>query len=223
MKSATFWTAFATCIIAAATIVYTVYASRQWIAIKRSYEIMTAAESPDVYFYQKCVAASLPEPMDKKPLCGNGEVRRRMVPGKPLDSNMVVEFENFGRRAAVIRAWDFSWSVSQEFNIPKNKAYDLSGIDRLDRGAIRPSGTQTEAVERISKKINLTRDEVNAIVTGKAFLWVYGSIELRLFGGRTQIIRFCSPSEPVPVTPDPNLNHGPDCLNDRTIEEQKQQ
>lgn len=150
----------------------------QWCALrsqvsemKRVYEETIEAESPSVYVYGASIDTNL--------LASSG---------KSIDSVVEVDFENFGRRAAIIRGIDIDWKTSKSL-LPE-PAYSNA---RAYSAAIRPPNDMRkfEPIRDNLHKLHLDKDDVAAITAGDTFLWIYGFVEIELFLNRTQKIGFC--------------------------------
>ncbi|MFY9855808.1 MAG: hypothetical protein WAK26_18215 [Terracidiphilus sp.] len=151
------------------------------------------SEAPVVWAYNACLTEKKLAEGEKSPAC----TTPALIPTKSgIAYYAGVEFENTGRRQAVVTNEYVRWEVrDRKRGLPDTPDYNPPiGTKRGDY-AIRPSG-MTIQVERIyaDGPRYFRQDEIDAIKENKSVLWIYGFIDMNIFLNRCQRIRFCYPS-----------------------------
>lgn len=185
-------------------IAYTTVAALQWYAMRdqlsemgkqqaeliRANDVSIEAQSPLIYVYDVSLLDHVPRRPPEKAIHYEDRIHLRLAPDK-ISGYVVVEFENFGTRAAIVQGVDIEWRVSDK--LPEIPEYSHP---RVYSDAIRPSDIPgispvPHPITDNHYSICLTKDQVEKIKIHHTNLWIYGKVNLNMFAGRFQEIRFC--------------------------------
>ena len=158
------------------------------------------AASAEVYVFNPCLTEKQFSMENKDPQCG------KMDWGKKKAPYVAIEFENFGQRTAITKSFKVEKHLfDQDYRLPDSPNYSTT-MPPCYQAAIRPSGSPVR-VERIyaytydadpkSPRYDLTK-EISSFQEGGKVLYIYGFLDMTIFGNRWQRLPFCFASNHVP-------------------------
>jgi len=189
----TLWVGSLTFAVAALTliaiVVYAAISAWQLCEMRKTVQIDVDAQSPLIHVYEILLTNRMPDRPLYRPIPDEDKIKLLNNISPEIKPYIAVEFENFGNRAAIVEKMDVEWTVDE--TLPQPPRYSLPADYG---GAVRPSGVPPipEPIVDNRHLLDLTDKDIADITTKKStFLWVYGFIDLQVFHGRYQKVRFC--------------------------------